>query len=353
MHNCHKEVLKYHNHNVTLPRSEQQDMRDRRDTNRKRLKDGLAKDKQPAPKDFQSQGSYAHRTMVQHPDKDYDIDDGVLFDMADLKGPRGGDLSPNDVKKIVVKCLTNELFNTPPEVRTNCVRVYYHKGYHMDVPVYREVVTEDSAGEEHVHWEIASSEWKVADPKGVTEWFQTQNQEQSPDTENGRQLRRVVRLMKAFARSRSAWKDRIASGFMISVLVVEQYKADAEREDQALYDTMVAIRDRLQWNLEVKHPVVEGDYLTKGADDAKAKFLREKLDWAMEKLDVLSEPKCTHEQALKAWDTVFSSDFFIGELPDDEASNKGGAGVASLGVLTDRSRPPRAPVDKDGGGRYA
>lgn len=351
MHDCHKEVLKYHNHNVTLPQSEQQEMRDRRDTNRKRLKDGLAKDKQPVPKDFQSQGSYAHRTMVQHPDKDYDIDDGVLFDMVDLKGPRGGDLSPNDAKNVVRNALQYGRFTVPPAVRTNCVRVYYDKGYHMDVPVYREVVTEDHAGEEHVHWEIASSEWKVADPKGVTEWFQTENQKQSPDTENGRQLRRVVRLMKAFARSRSAWKDRIASGFMISVLVVEQYKPDAGREDQALYDTMVAIRDRLQWNLEVAHPVVEGDYLTKGPDDGKAKFLREKLDWAMEKLDVLSDSTCTNEQALKAWDTVFSTDFFIGELSDDDTSTKGGASAASVGLLN--AGQPKVPVDKRGGGRYA
>lgn len=328
-------------------------MRDRRDTNRKRLKNGLAKGKQPAPKHFQSQGSYAHHTMVQHPDKDYDIDDGVLFDVDDLKGSRGGNLSPSDTKKIVREALHHERFKEPPEVRTNCVRVHYNEGYHVDIPVYREVATEDSDGEEQVHWEIASSEWKVSDPKGVTEWFQTENKKQSPDTENGGQLRRVVRLMKAFARSRDAWKNHIASGFMISVLVVERYKPNAEREDQALYDTMIAIRDRLQGNLEVEHPVVEGDYLTKGPDDAKAKFLREKLDWAMKKLDALYEPKCTNEQALKAWDVVFHTDFFIGELSDDETPNKGRTGVESGGVLADRSSVPRVPVDKRGGGRYA
>lgn len=353
MHNCHKEVLKYHNHNVTLPQPEQQEMRERRDTNRKRLKDGLVRDKQPAPKDFQSQGSYAHRTMVQHPEKDYDIDDGVLFDMTDLKGKRGGDLSTNAAKEMVRAALHNEQFKEPPKVRTNCVRVYYDAGYHMDVPVYREVVTKDWIGKEQIHWEIASSEWKLADPKGVTAWFQTENAQQSPDEENGRQLRRVVRLIKAFARSRSSWRDRIASGFMISVLVVEQYRPNADREDQALYDTMVAIRDRLYGNLEVAHPVVKEQYLTTGPDDAKARFLRDKLDSAMADLDVLCEPDCTNEQALKAWDAVFSTDFFIGELSDDETSNKDVAGVASVGLLKTGAHPPRMPVNKRGGGSYA
>ena len=116
-------------------------MRERRDTNRQRQRDGLRRDGEPAPSGFQSQGSYAHRTMVQQPDKDYDIDDGTYFGKDDLKGPRGGDKTARDAKEMVRKALHDDRFNKPPEVRTNCVRVYYSAGYHVDVPVYRKVTT--------------------------------------------------------------------------------------------------------------------------------------------------------------------------------------------------------------------
>ena len=43
MFDCAKDVLSYHDDEVTLPRAEQKNMRERRDANRKRLKEGLKK----------------------------------------------------------------------------------------------------------------------------------------------------------------------------------------------------------------------------------------------------------------------------------------------------------------------
>ena len=369
MYNCRDDILAYHNEKVTLPKAERDEMRDRRDTNRQRLKEGLKRDGEPAPSDFQSQGSYAHRTMVQHPERDYDIDDGVYFWKEDIKGPNGGDKSARDAKEMVRKALHDKRFNKPPEVRTNCVRVYYNAGYHVDVPVYRKVKTKNIWGEEEVYYEIASSDWKKSDPVEVTRWFNRENERQSPDTTNGRQLRRETRLNKAFARSRESWRPRIATGFMITTLIVNEcYRPNAKREDRALYDTMVAMRDRLNWNLEIDHPTVKGEKLTKGPDDARTKFLREKLDWAIDELQVLFEPDCTREKALKAWDKVFNTDFFSARLEnvDDkkESTDKDGAAAAAAAgvaagltaaILTNHSeaREPDRPVEKHGGGRYA
>ena len=277
MHNCHEDVLAFHDEKVTLPGSERREMKERRDANRNRLREGLKRDDRPQPKKFQSQGSYQHRTMVQDPDKDYDIDDGVYFAKRDLTGPRAGELTPADAKRRVRDGLHDKQFSQPPEVRTNCVRVYYQAGYHVDVPVYRIVETVDFFGRSTMRYEIAGTIWKESNPAAVTDWFNQANTEQSPDDKNGRQLRRVVRLIKALARSREAWRSRIASGFTITALVVECYRARAGRDDQALYDTMVAIRDRLKWSLEVKHPVVQGELLARW-DDAKTKFLCERLD---------------------------------------------------------------------------
>ena len=191
----------------------------------------------------------------------------------------------------------------------------------------------------------------------MTNWFLAANKDQSPDTANGGQLRRIVRLLKTFSRSRASWKDRIATGFIITTLVVEKYRPNATYEDKALYNTMVAVRDRLNWDLEIKHPIVEGEMLTKGPDDGRTKFLREKLDWAIEKLAVLFDPACTREQALKAWDQVFNATFFIERLANYESeihkSVRGRGTAAAILIKGAENAATREPVDKIGGGRYA
>lgn len=357
MYRCHDDILAFHNDEVTLPKSEQDEMRERRNTNRERQKDGLERDGEPAPSGFRSQGSYAHHTMVQQPDRDYDIDDGTYFQKDDLKGPKGGDKTARDAKEIVRKALHDDRFNEPPEVRTNCVRIYYSAGYHVDVPVYREVTTTDIWGNEEIHYEIAGVDWKKSDPQEVTRWFTHENKRQSPDTANGRQLRRQTRLLKAFARSRASWRPRIATGFTITTLIVEEcYRSDATREDQSLYYTMLAMRDRLNVSLEVAHPVVDGEWLTRGSDDGRTKFLREKLNWAINELNILFDANCTRSQALKAWDKVFNTIYFEERLKDDDAGGGEGtsAGV-SAGILIKGAEKAaeRRPVDKRGGGRYA
>ena len=49
MYNCHDDILAYHNEEVTLSNAEQDEMRERRDTNRQRLKDGLERDGETHP----------------------------------------------------------------------------------------------------------------------------------------------------------------------------------------------------------------------------------------------------------------------------------------------------------------
>lgn len=108
MFDCAKDVLAYHDDEVTLPRPEQKNMRERRDANRKRLKDGLKKAGRPAPLNFDTQGSYAMRTMVQLPGKDWDIDDGVYFAAADLTGERGGQMTALEAPQMVRTTSANE-----------------------------------------------------------------------------------------------------------------------------------------------------------------------------------------------------------------------------------------------------
>jgi hypothetical protein len=342
MYDCNDDVLAFHNEKVTLSQPLRTAMRDRRNANRKRLKDRLKENDFPLPQEFIKQGSYAMLTMVQDDDNDYDIDDGVYFAEEDLKDKDGNPLSAEATRQFVRDALQDDRFQKQPKVLKNCVRIYYNEGYHVDMPIYR---IRKSDGE----YELASGDqWIVSRAADVEKWFYDTNDSKSPDTENGRQFRRIVRDTKKFARSRNAWKDQIASGFTITKLVEECYVADEHREDLALRETMRRMHGRLTISLEVWHPTTPNERLT-AADDPGAGFLRDKLSDALEDLKILDDPACTSKQARKAWDKVFNTDFFSAREPKEAATESNVTVVSNL--LTNHANP--RSVDKQGGGRFA
>ena len=346
MYDCAKDVLAYHNDEVTLLRHQRTEMRDRRDANRDRLGTRLKSDGKPLPGEFIKQGSYAMLTMVQEPDNDYDIDDGIYFMQASLKDKDGNNMSPSDARQMVCDALKDRRFNRQPKVMKNCARIFYEEGYHVDMPVYR-IRAHDQ------QYELASGdEWTLSQAADVEEWFDDVNQRKSPDENNGRQFRRIVRLSKKFARSRDTWKTQIASGFTITKLVEECYVADDRREDVALRETMKRIHDRLVGNLEVEHPVTPGAMLTKGPNDDSTKFFRDKLAAALDDLAVLDNAGCTRKDSLDAWDKVFNTDFFSSRQKEDADEKSDVTNAAILENLVSDQRNPRV-VDKRGGGRFA
>ncbi|MDQ1193800.1 hypothetical protein QE419_002566 [Brevundimonas vesicularis] len=348
MFDCSKDVRAYHDQDVTLPKAEQDAMRDRRNSNRTRLRDGLAKAGKPKPIEFVKQGSYAMKTMCRDPDNDYDIDDGVYFHKDDLVGDRGAEMTSLQARQMVRDAVDDSRFKRAPEVRSNCVRVFYEKGYHVDLPVYRRVVTETVFGDE-VHYELAaSSGWKRSDARDVSDWYE----DERASSVDGVQLRRINRDLKKFARSRYSWRGSILSGFGISVLTTGKFRA-ADREDRALYDTMVAIRDRLSWNLQVAHPVTPGDYITSGPDDAKARCFREKLTEAIDTLAPLFDADCTRERALTCWDKVFATTFFSERLEDEQRASAAAPAIISAAALLSATAAAAQAVSSAGGGRHA
>lgn len=346
MYDCSKDVRAYHDQKVTLPRSEQTAMRDRRDSNRRRLEKGLDANEDPQPSEFVKQGSYAMRTMIQHPDNDYDIDDGVYFLKEDLVGDRGGEMTSRQAREMVRDAVDDGSFAMPPEVRSNCVRVYYQKGYHVDMPVYR-TVTE---GGETWHELASSSGWRRSDARDVTAWYE----DGLARSQDGPQERRLTRYIKKFARSRDSWRGTILCGFGITVLVDERAWIDTGREDRALHETMRSMRDRLDADLEIEHPVTPDDMLTSGPTDAKAAKLRDKLSEALIWLEPLFDPNCTRNQALACWDKVFNTSFFS-ERGEDEARSQASWARPVIGsaALVGLEQATSAAVLSSGGGRHA
>jgi len=342
MYDCTKDVLAFHDDEVTLTQPLRTQMRYHRNANRKRLKDRLREKGYPRPEEFIKQGSYAMLTMVQDADNDYDIDDGVYFAETDLKDDAGEPLSPKAAKERVCGVLRDDRFTKQPRVLTCCVRVYYNEGYHVDLPIYR---IRESEGE----YELATGdEWRVSRAADVEEWFYDANTSKSPDTENGRQFRRVTRMAKKFARSRTSWKLDIARGFTVTKLVEECYVSDAQREDVALRETLRAIHRRLKDSLEVSHPTTPGDLLAR-RDDTRTAYLRDRLATVLGDLAILDSPDCTSAKARKAWDGLFNTSFFSAreEVKKAEAANA----VALANIVCAQGNP--RPFDKQGGGRFA
>ena len=360
MKDCSIEMTGYYDEEVALSSASRTQMREHRDANRKRLRNGLSKAGKPLPKNFHSQGSYAMKTMVQHNDKKYDIDDGVYFDKDQLVGDRGGEMTGLAVRQMVRDAVDDGSFTRIPEVRKHCVRVYYQAGYHVDLPIYRKVDEKNWLGNVVSHYELASSTWKRSDARDVTKWFEEQNSVLSPDNDND-QMRRICRYLKKFAHSRPSWSSQVTTGFVITKLVTENLKAIAGRDDEALLQTMKSIRNRLNWNLEVSHPVTPDTKISKGSDDPKVAFFRDKLSDAIGWLEPLDSSTCAKDEALKAWDKVFNTDYFLAhdatEEPGSEAKSASwlGAAMASVGILGSISAEAAQskPVNKHGSNRYA
>jgi hypothetical protein len=188
--------------------------------------------------DYKVQGSMAMSTIVQNEGKEYDIDVAIIFEKAN---PPDGITA---TKNMVVDALKRKCkrFNTEPEALTNAIRVEYADGYHIDFAVYRKSV--DIWGKNV--YEHCGSEWRHRDPEVITNWFNEKN------TNSNGNIRKVVRLLKMFCKSRSGWS---MPGGLIHSVLIEECIQSKDRIDETFYYTIKAIRDRLENDKEVYNPI--------------------------------------------------------------------------------------------------
>lgn len=328
---CSSEMSKYHVDKVSLQKSDQDDMRSRRDAGRTRLTKGLERDGYGAPAETASQGSYAMRTMVQDAENDYDIDDGAYFKIGDLNDANGNALTACAARARVCNALKqDDRLKHDAAVHKNCVRQKYPQGYHIDIPVYRIVTTTDKDGKIVTEYELASADdWTKSDARAVTRWFNDIVGELNTGEKDGSQLRRITRLTKNFARSRASWKKDTPSGICLTKLVVECFVPQSDRDDAALHETWKAISDRLAGSLKIEHPVLKGTLLA-AEGDAKVAFFRDCLDDALVGLRALDDQNCTKKKGLTTWDKVFATTFFSDQYVEESQSKRAAVAAGSL-----------------------
>jgi len=317
MYNMHKTINEFYENHVRL-KDERKKLAEYRDINLDRLRTGLESLEYPKFYKYVNQGSYAMSTINQHPNKDYDIDVGIIFRKDDLPS------TALDARKRVEDAMREGggNFSQPPEAKTNAVRVYYTEGHHIDLAIYRTHV--DIGGNEVC--EHSGSDWTPRDPMDITNWFNTKVVDRSPSNPQAtvaeHQLRRVVRWLKVFAKSRETWD--LPGGLILSVLTEECYQADNDRDDVSLLNTMNAVLQRLKISEDVYNPIDRSRLLTnRPIDQGRICRLRDKLGIAIDKLQVLHDDKCTEGNALTAWYWVFQHDFWNSDEASESITNTG------------------------------
>lgn len=244
------------------------------------------------------QGSVAMATVTQNDDNDYDIDVAVVFEKDNL--PAGTMATKNMVVNALKRKCTG--FKTEPETKTNCVRIVYAEGYHIDFAVYRR----HRNGYGKYLYEHCGSEWRDRDPRAINSWFSTENADK-----DGR-LREVVRLMKMFSKSRDSWAN-MPGGLVQTVLANEQFEKH-ERIDEQLYYTLSSIKDRLYYDRNVLNPTDSTQSLALvEKDNAKIQNLYTRLSEQLAELEILLENDCSAKDAITAWGAFFNHLFWESE----------------------------------------
>lgn len=304
MYDCSKELEKFYRKKVVLSAKEQNELREKRKLNIKRLKEGLSEYNSEKNKDYKIaeeriQGSMAMHTITQNDKQDYDIDVGIVLEEDNLN--ELGSLATRNMVANALERKTKQ-FAEDPEVKTSCVRLKYNStGYHVDFAVFKRY--KKNSNDEYIY-EHSGSEWSVRHIKDLELWFSERIKDKGDD------LRKVIRLSKMFCKSRESWKN-MPSGLIQTVICEENFNESYSRLDERFYYTMKNIVNRLNSYLEVYAPVDNGRSLVnRDVDYQRMKNWKKRLETQLDSLNILFDDECTFEYAVKAWGVFFEHSYW-------------------------------------------
>jgi hypothetical protein len=303
MADCNNEFSQFLD-KIQLGKTKIENLRTSRDALRERIKT-YYKEKNENMPDFLGQGSFKAHTCINQKDEDYDIDDGVYLNhLPENKADWPKTETFHDEIMEAVKGHTD----LPPKDKTACVRVQYKKEYHVDLAIYGEF-----EGKVYLARK-GNDQWEENSPKLFTEWILGKVKSQ------GEQLRNLIKYIKKWAYY-NGWIDSI-SGFFITILVGNYFSQAAERDDLALYNTLVNITDYLRINRKIIRPVVPMKNMTESFSDADMDTMISRFEKFRDKAReaVLGAKK---KEAQEAWRSLFGEDFpkYVEDNQEDSHPN--------------------------------
>ncbi|MBF0705793.1 nucleotidyltransferase [Alkalihalobacillus hwajinpoensis] len=311
---------------------ENKELREKRDIITSKIKEGVKvkfgeKGENVSEIEFIDQGSYAVDLGIVPEDKDYDIDEGVIFNLHKEDYP-----DPLELKKIIRDILSHHT-NTSPKIKNPCVTITYLSEneplYHVDLPVYLRSKYNNYL---YLAWgkEYSSDDnryWDIADPQGLKEHIRNS----FTDNEK-KQFKRVVRYMKkwkdiCFASSGSARPPSI--GITIAAVDLFSYKqtydpitGDFKDNDLiALKHFVSNFKGRFisQWDYELERNVFTVEYQlpVQPYSNVFSKMSRLQMDSFYQKLNDLESALNEAETKSDPHDSckILSPRFFGGKFP--------------------------------------
>ena len=289
MADCNKEFSKFLE-KIQLGKTRIEHLRTSRDALRDRIKTYYKGKNENIP-DFIGQGSFKAHTCINQSEEDYDIDDGVYLNhLPEQKD----DWSKTEVFHDQITAAVKGHTDLSPIDKTACVRVQFKKEYHVDLAIYGEYEGKIYLARK------GSEQWEENNPKLFTEWILDKVKF------NGEQLRNLIKYIKKWAYF-NGWNDSI-SGFFITILVGNQFSKASERDDLALYNTLVKITDYLISNRKIIRPVEPMKDMTTSFSDADMDKMISCFEKFMDKAKeaVMGTVK---KDAQEKWQSLFGDDF--------------------------------------------
>lgn len=292
---------------ITLGSEKEEQLRRSRKGLRERLRKALS-EKGVKDVKFYRQGSYAHRTLINPLDGDYDIDDGIYMDLSGFKD----EPTPRTVHNWIREAAKGYTENDPID-KEPCVRAVFKAGYHVDLPAYK-VEKNDETQEKYFLAKKAAG-WEQSAPREMTEWFQNQVKK------NSEQLRRVVKYFKA-------WKDyrnnktstKLPNGLTLTILTCEEFEGDGSRDDIAFHATTKKMHDRLKINESIMKPYEPTEDMRDYLSDTQFQHFLDELQKLMNTADEAIN-KESQEKAAKKWQNVLGDRFpIIKDSEEDKSS---------------------------------
>ena len=280
---------------VILSNDKISELREKKNLNINRLKDGIKKYNEDNNTDYKlyenlEQGSIAMSTAIEPEYDDFDIDVAIIFEKDSIPS------STDDTKDLIIDFLKpyNYYFKENPKKKNNCIRIEYQDDYHIDFAIYRVI---------DGYYEHCGLNWTDRDPRSINNWFYEQNNRYND------KLRKVTRLIKYFSKTRKDWD--ICGGFIITILVNEALEnVNLENDiDNILLEIIKYISNRISYNGSVKNPTNNQELINDDKNRKRLENLKEKLD---EHIHDIDEAYINNdEEAIKRkWNKFFKTDYF-------------------------------------------
>jgi len=293
---------------ITLASDKEEQLRKSRDGLRERIKKHLSGKKVKGVK-FYRQGSYAHRTLINPLDGDYDIDDGLYMDLSGFEDEPTTATIHNWVKE-AVKGHTKK----NPIDKEACVRAVFQAGYHVDIPAYK--YEKDDNGNETYYLAKITKGWEESNPRAMTDWFLDQVKT------NSEQIRRMVRYFKGWRDYRNTIiSSKLPNGLTLTILACEEYQSDI-RDDISFLETARTIWERLKKNDSIWKPYKPTQNMRDILSDAQFNKLLEELEHIRKIGDEAIEEE-SPEKAAKKWQKIFGDRFPVYKDSPKNAKTEG------------------------------